>query len=197
MTDREANLSGTGAVERVDPRTARTRRAIIDAFGRLVLRSRKPPIRAADVVAEAGVGRSTFYEHFTGAEQVQLAALAGPLAILADAATGRGEAEQTDWLLRHFWENRQRARDMLQGRAGEQAQRLLAELVEQRLDGPLATSPGLAARQLSAAAFAPVRAWLLGEVSTDPAALAQVIRSGGAALLASMQIDRPGEFPTS
>ena len=197
MTDREATLSGNAAAERGDPRAARTRRAIIDAFGRLVMRSRKPPIRAADVVAEAGVGRSTFYEHFTGAEQVQLAALAEPFAILADAAIGRGDAAGAERLLKHFWENRQRARDMLQGRAGEQAQRLLAALVEQRLDRPLGAAPGLASRQLAAAAFAPVRAWLLGELSTDPAALAQAIRSGGAALLASMQLERPGEFPAS
>ncbi len=197
MTDRVTTLSGTAPPERVDPRTARTRRAIIDAFGRLVLRSRKPPIRAADVVAEAGVGRSTFYEHFAGAEQVQLAALAEPFAILADAAIGRGDPARTEWLLQHFWENRQRARDMLQGRAGEQAQRLLADLVERRLEMPVATAPGLAARQLAAAAFAPVRAWLLGEVTADAAALAQVIRNGGTALLASMQMGRPGEFPAS
>ena len=45
-----------------DRRTQRTRAAVLGAFTELFL-SRRRRIRAADLIAEAGVGRSTFYEH--------------------------------------------------------------------------------------------------------------------------------------
>ena len=170
-------------------RAGRTRSAIIAAFNRLVLERRTRHIRAGDVAAEAGVGRSTFYDHFSGAEQVRLEALSYPFAILADAAAGRGDVVALVRLLDHFWEYRARAREHFSGRAGEQARRLLAELIEARLEGELALAPRLAARQLADAALAPVRAWLLGEASATSAALAESLCRSGAALAASLRRD--------
>lgn len=170
-------------------RAGRTRSAIIDAFNRLVLERRQRPIRAADVAAEAGVGRSTFYDHFSGAEQVRLEALAHPFAILADAAAGRGNPASLTRLLDHFWEYRARARDHFSGRAGEQARRLLAELIERRLEGELTLPARLAARQLADAAMAPVRAWLLGEAPANSETLANSLCRSGAALAASLRRD--------
>lgn len=172
---------------RLQGRAMRTRTAILHAFNTLFLRERKRRIRVGDVIAEAGVGRSTFYEHFSGAEQLHLTALAGPFAILADAAGGRGDTARTAWLLAHFWENRQRARQSLTGRSGEQAQSLLARLVEERLQGPLALPPRLAAQQLAAAALAPLRAWLLGEAPSTAEVLADSLCRSGAALLATLR----------
>jgi AcrR family transcriptional regulator len=164
----------------------KTRTAIVEAFNALFLRGQRG-IRVGDVIAEAGVGRSTFYEHFSGKEPLHMAALARPFAILADAAAGRGDGAAMERLLAHFWQNRQRARDMLGGRAGEQAQRLLAGLVDQRLEGPFVVPQRLAAQQLAAAAFAPLRAWLLGEAPATPAALSETLCRSGAALLASLR----------
>ena len=42
----------------------KTRAALLDAFGRLVLERGYADIRIADVIRQANVGRSTFYEHF-------------------------------------------------------------------------------------------------------------------------------------
>ena len=168
-------------------RSAGTRAAIIGAFNRIFLERRQHRIRVADVVAEAGVGRSTFYDHFSGAEQLYLAALARPFTVLADAAAGCGDPAALERLLAHFWENRRRARDSLGGRSGEQSQRLLAELVEARLEGPLALPASLAAQQLAAAALAPVRCWLLGHASSTPAGLAESLCRSGAALAAAQR----------
>jgi len=159
-----------------------TRKTIVHAFSTLFLQRRQRHIRVADVVAQAGVGRSTFYEHFSGAGQVQMAALARPFALLADAAAGCGNLQTTERLLAHFWENRQRARDTLSGRAGEQALRLLAQLVEERLPGSTTLPRRLAAAQAAAAALVPVRAWLLGEAPARPEALAEALLRAGAAL---------------
>lgn len=163
-----------------------TRAAMVEAFNALFLRGPRR-IRVGNVIAEAGVGRSTFYDHFSGAEQLHLTALAAPFAILADAAAGCGDAGTTERLLAHFWQNRRRARDSFAGRDGERAQRLLAELVAQRLEGPLAVPPPLAAQQLAAAALAPLRSWLLGEAPATPAALSASLCRSGAALLASLR----------
>lgn len=168
-------------------RSHRTRRTIIDAFGRLVQRRQPRTIRAADVIAEAKVGRSTFYEHFSSAEQVQMAALRGPFAILADAAAGKGDVDALEDRLRHFWDNRGRARATLEGRAGERALRVLADMVEERLDGPLIVPHDLAARQLAAAALGAIGPWLLGEIATTPATLAAALCRGGVALADSLR----------
>ena len=167
-------------------RSERTRNAIVRAFNALVL-GRRRQIRVRDIVAEAGVGRSTFYEHFSSAEQLHMAALARPFGLLADAAVGHGDPGATAHLLAHFWENRQRARETLGGRTGEQALRLLSNLVEERLEGPLALPPLLAAQQLAAAALVPVRAWLLGEAPATPEALGQTLCRTGAALAAALR----------
>ena len=169
-------------------RAKRTRGAILAAFNALVLERRKRRIGVRDVVAEAGIGRSTFYEHFQSAEAVHLAALARPFALLADAAAGRGDPRTTAQLLTHFWENRGRARETLSGRTGDQASRLLADLVEVRLAEGLAVPPALAAQQLAAAALAPVRAWLLGEAHSTPEALAEHLCRSGAALASSLRL---------
>ena len=168
-----------------DRRVSRTRAALIHAFDHLVLSRRPKKIRVADIVAEANVGRSTFYEHYRSADDIHMAALARPFAALADAAAGAGDETSLAALLAHFWEYRQRARDSLFDRTGEKAARLLAEMVEARLrDGPdgLAIPPRLAAMQLAEAALAPIRGWVTGEAPCAPDALAGAICRCGRAM---------------
>lgn len=168
-------------------RSTRTRNAIIHAFNLLVVQRRQRRIGVRDVVSEARVGRSTFYEHFSSAEAVHMAALSRPFAILADAAAGRGEPAATARLLAHFWENRGRAPETFGGRTGEQSRRLLRELVEERLEERLALPRRLAAQQLAGAALAPVQAWLLGEAPSTPEALAEALCRSGAVLAAALR----------
>lgn len=47
-----------------DGRRQRTRQAITDALIRLMSDQRYSAIRTTDLIQAAGVGRSTFYEHF-------------------------------------------------------------------------------------------------------------------------------------
>lgn len=171
-----------------DPRKTRTRRALLDAFNRLVLVHRRREIRVPDVVQEAGVSRSTFYEYFGSADQIRREALSVPFAALADAASGRGDEQSLFGLLDHFWQNRQRARTYFCGRSGEDAQRLLAGMIEARLPKQrLTIARRLAAHQLAAAAFSPVRAWLLGEASSTAAELSAFLCRTGKSLTAALQ----------
>lgn len=168
-------------------RAARTRGAILAAFNQLFLERRQRRIGVAAVTAQAGVGRSTFYDHFAGVDALRLAALQGPFALLAEAAAGRGEVGRLTPLLAHFWENRARARSSLTGRAGEQAERLLCDLVEQRLEGELTLPRRLAAEQMAGAAVRPLRAWLLGEAPASAETLAGAICHAGDALAAAVR----------
>ena len=166
-------MSGNG-----DRRARRTRTALLDAWNHLVLNRRKRDIRVADIVDQAKVGRSTFYDHYSSAEALHLDALRRPFAPLADAAAGRGDEALLSHTLAHFWEFRQRARRTF----GERTQRLLAEMVEQRLDSAsLRLAAPIAASQLAASAHAAVVSWLSGDGPCTPSALAQAICLSGAA----------------
>lgn len=163
-------------------RSARTREALVEAHNRLVLEGGRRKLKVADIIEEAGVGRSTFYDHYASADDIHLQALARPLAMLADAAVGQGEPERLANLLRHFWDNRARARETIAGRQGQRVDRLLAELVAQRLDAESCGLPvPLAAAQLAATAFAPVKAWLRAAAPCDAQMLARAICEAGAA----------------
>ncbi|MDF7777749.1 hypothetical protein P1X14_21010, partial [Sphingomonas sp. AOB5] len=168
--------------DRQDRRIARTRAALIGAFNHLVLHRRQRHIRVADIVAEAKVGRSTFYDHYSSADDIMFEALRRPLATLADAAAGNGNLSATTGLLTHFWENRARARETAFGQLGERMTRLLASMVEERLEGrDLAIPLRLAALQLAEAALGPIRGWVQAEAPCSPEALAGAIVRGGEA----------------
>ncbi len=177
--------------ERRDRRTVQTRRALLDAFNQLFLHRRQRNIRVPDIVAGAGIGRSTFYEHFGNAEAIRLEALSVPFTALADAAVGKGEAQALEALLVHFWENRQRAREHFYGRMGDQALGLLTQMVETRLGDGLALSlpARLAAHQLAAAILAPIRAWVRGEASCSAEALSDNLCRVGRELIAALRRD--------
>ncbi|MCW3846079.1 TetR/AcrR family transcriptional regulator [Sphingomonas sp. LB-2] len=174
-----------------DRRITRTREALMGALDHLVLNRRQRHIRVADLVAEAGVGRSTFYEHYSSADEVLLESLARPIAALADAGAGKGDPAKVTWLLTHFWENRQRARDMMRGPMNERIVRLLAGMIEERLTArgfAPAIPMKLAAAQLAEAGLAPVRGWVLAEAPCTPDILAASICRCGAAMVESLRL---------
>ncbi|HEX8193529.1 MAG TPA: TetR family transcriptional regulator [Allosphingosinicella sp.] len=185
MPDQEGGLSGKS---KQDPRAARTRASLVGAFDRLFLSQRRRPAAAAEIAAEADVGRSTFYDHFGNADALYLEALKRPLGALAEAAAGRGDPAALEPLLVHFWEQRRHARESLSGRLRPRIGGVFADLVEARLEGAaLALPPRLAARTLSEAALGPLAAWLSGEAPSSPAQLAEALCRNGAALRAALE----------
>lgn len=171
-----------------DRRAQRTRAALLGAFNQLFLGRRARAIRAADLIAEAKVGRSTFYDHYSSPDDLLLEAIRQPFAALADTAAGQGDEAATLWLVQHFWENRQRGRDLFDNvQMRDRVTRLLAEMVAERLAGtPLALPAELAATQLAEAALAPLRAWMHGDAPAKPVAMAASLVRTGAALRAAL-----------
>lgn len=181
LSDWEGRLSGN---QHPDRRARRTAGALLGAYNRLFLAAggrARPTV--AEIVAEADVGRSTFYEHHGSGDALFLEALKRPFAPLADAAAGRGDPAALTPVLSHFWDQRARARDALAGRLRPRVAQLFADMVEERLGGAvLALPPRLAARTLAEAALAPLTAWLLGEAPAAAADIAAAICRSGEAL---------------
>jgi AcrR family transcriptional regulator len=111
----------------------KTRAALLDAFGELVLARRYPDIRIADIIRRADVGRSTFYEHFRNKDDILRQSLTGVLAHLADAVEDGCDPERLRFVLDHFRENRPAAHGMLNGPSSPQVVTVLAGLIEERL----------------------------------------------------------------
>lgn len=158
-----------------DRRTQRTRKAISDAFVGLLFSRRYSAIRTADVIAAAGVGRSTFYEHFRNKDDVLVAVIEPLFAPLANAAAGGGNVGSVQFMLDHVWEQRANARLLFEPPLGAKLQRKLAAMIEARLPVVEAGSPPapLVAMGAAAKALAMLRMWLAGEVPCASEVLAR------------------------
>jgi len=159
----------------LDRRIQRTRKAISDAFVGLLFSRRYGAIRTADVIEAAGVGRSTFYEHFRNKDEVLVAVIEPLFNPLADAATGRGNLGSVRFMLDHVWEQRAAGRILFEPPLAIKLQRKLAAMIEARLPGDDADAPprALVAMGAAAGALAMLRMWLAGEVACSSEMLAR------------------------
>lgn len=170
----------------VDRRVRRTRQALIDAYNSMIMSGRRGQIKVREIAQAAGVGRSTVYDHYSSVESLHLDALRGPFRLLADAVTGAADTAALSRLLQHFWDYRERGRQSF----GPSAERLLAEMIDERLGDRSLTIPrALAARQLAAAAIAPIAAWVRAEAWCSAEDLAAALCASGRAQLYAMMAD--------
>lgn len=167
------------AARDLDRRTQRTRNAILNALIGQLFTRRYNAIRTGDVIEAAGVGRSTFYEHFRGKDDV-LVSVIDPIFIpLAAAATGRGSRASVKAMLEHVWGQRALARVLFEPPLLPKLQRKLAGMIEARMpvapDGP---PVALFAMGAASGQLAMLRMWLVGEVSCSADMLAEQLVSG-------------------
>lgn len=157
----------------------RSRSWIVTAFNRLVLGRRYESLSVGEVSRRAGVGRSTFYEHFDDKDDLLRQAITPILRPLADAAIGATTPEHVRWVLDHFKENRTRTLAMLNSPTRFQIERALADLIKERLTQrdqashpqPEPDAHHLEAARLAGAQIALVSAWLSECSTTDVAAM--------------------------
>jgi len=97
-----------------DRRIKRTKALVFEAFFQMVQSCRYDGLKTKDLIQKAGVGRSTFYEHFGDKGDVLSQSLEYPMSIFASALTGKVDDENLLFILTHFWERRMFARIILQ-----------------------------------------------------------------------------------
>ena len=175
-------------------RSEKTRRYIMSAFTRLVFARGFEHVSVLDVVAEADVARSTFYEHFSGKEDVLRAAMANLFIVMAECFPSDTQPPELNPVLGHLWDNRRLTDAIFSGAprvilARAHGERIEAHLRDMNQGEPLALSYRLAAIHLAEGQIALVENWLRGRAFCETADLAQALykssRASALALLAT------------
>src|SRR5215217_2110871 len=90
----------------VNRRSDRTRTELMSAFSSLVFAKGFENVSVKDVIASAGIARSTFYEHFSNKEDVLRACMTRFFDIVADCVSTDGMPAELPKVLDHLWSNR-------------------------------------------------------------------------------------------
>ena len=174
-----------------DARVARTRKAVIGAFTKMLLEHGYDAIQPGSLAEAAGVGRSTFYEHFDGKADVLRSSLVPILTPLASAATEPNDDVELRRCVDHFWAQRATARVLLTGRSRGVIQTQLADLIAMQLRSKSyrARVPlPLVATQVAHAQLAALDEWLAGRHRCDPETMVHVLWTGAVALCSAFSI---------
>ena len=174
-----------GEVRRVDRRVQRTRSAIIDAFTQLVFKSGYESISPRKLAEAANVGRSTFYEHFSGMDELLALSIGHMFDRLAELSLQDELKPELISVIEHFWDGRRLAGSILVGRTGEAMNRHLITSFERALviffqqskTPPLAAN-NLIAVHLAAAQLAILKSWLAGRSGGSATEIAGILRVG-------------------
>src|SRR5437868_10246904 len=151
----------------IDSRSDRTRAALVGAFVALMFREGFENISVQGIAAEAGMARSTFYEHFSGKDDVLRASMAHLLVPLAECVTGEDQPPEVRLVLAHMWDNRRLADAVFTGAPRKIIVLSLCELIEARIRQAcdikaLIVPLRLAAIQLAETQLALIENWLRG-----------------------------------
>ena len=165
----------------IDRRVVRTREALRTAFRELFFSRGYDDFGVAEIAERANIGRSTFYKHFDGKDDLLAWSLGHFLAVIAEACVNAAEPAGLVRVTSHFWENRGRARFVFSGGGLVVLTRLLTAMIEDRLPrlGRSAFPQALAARQLATAQLTLLDQWLQGRGSCAPAELASAMHRSG------------------
>lgn len=193
---------GKGAAMKpmLDSRINRTRAGLVGAFVTLMFRNGFENISVRGIAAEAGVARSTFYEHFSGKGQVLCASMVHLLSPLADCVIGEVEPSELRMVLVHMWENRRLVDATFTGEPRRIIALSLGEMIKSRIRKaedikPLILPLRRAGIQLAEAQLALIENWLRGRAFAHAediaAALHRSSRASVRALVASCAASVP------
>lgn len=177
-----------------DRRTERTRAALMSAFVHLLLNEGYDAVSVERVAERANVGRSTFYMHFTGKDDILRQSMTRPSTVLAVLAGGDIAPEPIVRQLEHFHQQRARNHIFFAGPVRAIWIKCLAGLIEARLaklaqqarTRPLVPLP-LAALQIAESQIGLIAGWLNAKSSTPKVdAVAEALLATTRALTATL-----------
>jgi AcrR family transcriptional regulator len=124
------------AKRKPDRRTARTHAALMQAFIGLLLEEGYDAVTVERVCEKADIGRSTFYMHFAGKDDILRDAMKNPSSVLASLVTAQYAPAEIVPPLEHFREQKTRNAMFFTWPIKPIWVTCLAELVEQQLKTP-------------------------------------------------------------
>ena len=116
-----------------DRRFQRTRRLLLDAFVESIASREYDEITVADIVELANVGRSTFYEHYEGKEDLLRRTMEPIITGLGLALQTESATENLRLIVSHVRKNRRFAMSIFSG----DPRRLVAEFIAEDLESRL------------------------------------------------------------
>jgi AcrR family transcriptional regulator len=157
------------------------RTAIIGAFRELVQDVRYEDLTIGQIVARAGVARSSFYQHFSNKDELLLVGLSEPFEALSNAVDPNAAEGDLVAVVEHIWENRRIGRPLLSGPMRMAAHQLLVSLVEKRLANAIGSSTArpplrLIAHRIAGGQLALLLAWISSEAPSSASLVATEIR---------------------
>jgi AcrR family transcriptional regulator len=160
-------------------RSESTKRLLVATFSKLLLTSKLyESLTVRDIANEAGVARSTFYQHFRTKSQILAESLRVPFTPLVKCVTGDASVGELQDALDHFWENRSIGRGLFQGSNRRFVGRVLAAMVRNQLKTRRGISPAqrsLLSVMIAEAQLGTVAAWISGDLDCSSAAMAEMV----------------------
>lgn len=165
----------------------------MSAFVQLVLSDGYDAVTVEHVAERANVGRSTFYMHYTGKDDILSQSMARPSGVLSVLVGNAVPPEVLIKQLTHFHEQRRRNGLFFQGQPRVIWVRCLADLIEPRLEKlarhlrarPVFALP-LVATQIAEMQLALIANWLSGRSPTKVDAIAEALTSSTHALVTAL-----------
>lgn len=185
-----------------DRRTERSRSALMSAFVEILLREGYEAVTVERVAERANVGRSTFYMHYAGKEDILKKSMMRPSSHLAILVGHDLAPAALVPILEHFREQKKMNRIFFNWPIRPIWVKCLAEMIEPRLASvarhararPILPLP-LVALEIAEAQIALVAHWLLGNVAAKPEAVAEALIAATRAMLVSQLRLKPDASP--
>lgn len=181
-----------------DRRTERTRAALMSAFIEIFLADGYEAVTVERIAERANVGRSTFYMHYTGKEDILKISMTRPSSHLAILVGHDVKPEALLGILEHFYQQRKKNRVFFAWPVRPIWVRCLAEMIVPRLSAVSRNARGrpilplpLIATQIAEAQIALVTHWLTGNIAVKPEAVAEALIGTTQAMLSSLLRCKP------
>jgi len=188
-------------IAKPDRRTERTRTALMAAFVEMLLSEGYEAVTVERIAESANVGRSTFYLHYTGKEDMLRQSMTRPSSHLAIIVGGDMAPEALVPILDHFREQRKLNRVFFAWPVRSIWVKCLAGLIEPRLTilarharaRPILSLPQIAFA-VAEAQIALVANWLMGKTAVKPEAVADALLASTHATVRAL-LRCPAETP--
>ncbi len=150
-----AGHKSTSVADPIDPRVAKTRARIADAFIELIVRRPYYRLRVSDITRKAKIGRATFYAHFASKDALLVDRFASITQALVVEVDDEPCFVDCTRLFAHVLGGRKIYRSLTAGPGRARTERLLQDVLESRVIALMQARAARAHSSVTAPGFVP------------------------------------------